>query len=219
MSLLGGMYNCSGGSYIHIWNANAFSDCTSSPRFPASCPLRFAKTIPHRLQRISSSSIPVFIKVSWQIFTLITYAYCMSYCWMQVASQGLRKTERRPPPLHWGFVSCHICADVSLQVMKHVDSKEEIFDCDVRTHPSKPSHCYILHALSGSYLRFHRLSCFLSSSGMTGRITTARAICGMSFHTFDKENEVWGIPQSDRWEMLFQHSTTICSAFSTLISN
>lgn len=38
----------------------------------------------------------LFIKVSCQIFTLITYAYCMSCCWMQVASQGLKRSVRSP---------------------------------------------------------------------------------------------------------------------------
>lgn len=59
MSLLSGMYNCSGGSYIHTWKANAYSDCSSSPRFPGSCPLRFAKTIPQCLQQISFSFAPL----------------------------------------------------------------------------------------------------------------------------------------------------------------
>lgn len=96
MSLLYGMYNCSGGSYIHMWNANAYSDCSSSPRFPASCPLRLAKTIPHCLQRISFSfallSIPLFIKISCQIFYFDNI--CILYVMLLDAGRCITEAEK-----------------------------------------------------------------------------------------------------------------------------
>lgn len=163
MSLLSGMYNCSGGSYIHMWNANAYSDCSSSPRFPASCPLRFAKTIPRCLQQNQPSlfyaapSVPLFIKVSCQIFTLITYAYCMSCCWMQVASHKQKKSERSSHSLYWGFVCfcifLHVFTNVSLEVLKHFDNKKRHFIVMLKLiHPT--DHTKILRALSVMLFKF-----------------------------------------------------------------
>lgn len=81
-------------SYAHMWNANAYSNC-SPPRSPPSCPLCFTKTVPRCLKQISLSfaPLPLFLhslKFHARFFSLITYAYCMSCCWMQVGSQGLK---------------------------------------------------------------------------------------------------------------------------------
>lgn len=165
-------------------------------------------------------SIPPFIKVSCQIFTLITYAYCMSCCWMQVVSQRLKKSERSPHPLYPSSVICHMpllfpsylyrCLTASHET---VWQPEETFCCDVKTHPSSPSHRYERACIyQVCCLNFYRLSCFLSYLVVTGCISNAHAICDMSSQSSDEENKVWGILYSDRWKMQYPHSKTICSA-------
>lgn len=79
---------------------------------------------------------------------------------------------------------------------------EEMFYCDVKTHPSSRSRHYergcMLYRVCS--LNFHRLSCFPSHSAVTGSISNAHAICDMSSPSFDEENKVLEIPYSDRWE-------------------
>ncbi len=151
----------------------------------------------------------------------------MSCCWMQVASQGLKKCERSPHPLYPAFVNCMLlrfpsyhyrCVTASYETLWQ---QEETFYCDVKTHPSNRSHCYesacVLYRIC--YLNFHRLSRLLSNPVVTGCISSVHAICDMPSQRFDEENKVWGILCSDRWEMQFPHSTAICSGFCVLISN
>lgn len=103
----------------------------------------------------NAPSIPLFIKVSCQIFTLITYAYCMSCCWMQVASQGLKEVHilcKHSPASAVSFVSLQMC-HCKLWNTFQTDSKKRHFIVMLKLiHPTdhivmKEPVCFIGYAI------------------------------------------------------------------------
>lgn len=146
----------------------------------------------------TAPSIPLFIKVSCQIYTLIAYAYCMACCWMQVASQGLEKVWKKSTSFIARLCNLSYASDVSPQVMKRFDSKKRHFIVMLKLiHPTDRA----VMKEPACFLNFHRLSCFLSYPVMTGCISNVHAICDMSFQSVDEENPVWEILYSNRWDM------------------
>lgn len=100
----------------------------------------------------TAPSIPLFIKVSCQIYTLIAYAYCMACCWMQVASQGLEKVWKKSTSFIARLCNLSYASDVSPQVMKRFDSKKRHFIVMLKLiHPTdravmKEPACFIGYA-------------------------------------------------------------------------
>lgn len=136
---------------------------------------------------------------------------------MQVASPGLGKKKKKVRERKSAFLLLlpgfcnlsHASAVSSSYLCRRVTASyetpwqpEEMFYCDVKTHPSSRSQHYergcMLYRVCS--LNFHRLSCFPSRSAATGSISNAHAICDMSSPSLDEENKVLEIPYSDRWE-------------------
>lgn len=101
--------------------------------------------------------------------------------------------------------------------MKHFDSKKRHFIVMLKLiHPTDHTVMRPVSACVIGYAIWISIGCH---AAMTGCISNAHAICDTPSLSFDEENKVWGALYSDRWEMQFPHLTTICSAFSILISN
>lgn len=79
----------------------------------------------------TAPSIPLFIKVSWQIFTLIMHLMLRN-------TGSIRGAERDPHAPRQAAVVCHL----PLLRYETLKQREEGFHCDVHTHPSSQSHSY-----------------------------------------------------------------------------
>lgn len=210
MSILPSMYNCSGG-------VNAYGDCSPSPRFSASCPLCFAKTIPHCLQQ-SSVSVPVHpqflcsLKLK-QIF-FFNFNNILTLYVILLDAGSITGAGSSCYPV---FVIYHMllmsssylykCFSTSHEILRQ---PEETLYCVVKTHPpSQLDHCErscVLYWLCA--LHFHRFSCFLSYPAVIGCISNEHEICEMSSQGFDEENKAYRVLYSDRREM---QSVLLCS--------
>lgn len=210
MSILPSMYNCSGGM-------NACGNYSPSPRFPASCPLCFAKTIPHCLQQSSVCVAlhPPFLcslKLKQIFFFNFDNIHILYVILLDAGSITGAGSSCYPV-----FVICHMLLLSSSYLYKCFSAShgilrqpEERLYCVVKTHPS--SQLYHCERSCNLYwvcaLNFHRLSCFLSYPAVTGCISNAHAICEMSSQGFDDEKKAYRLLYSDRREM---QSVLICN--------